>query len=163
VHEATRERVKAAIGFLPDGSIVLDRDGHGWTVCRDGGMVTRADYAGVKSLGIRVFADDHGPHKIIWVPDAERPFADRMEAESQMILDAVLKGSGFLMLSRHGGVSYTAVALDPATVTVRSDRPSALTREVVQERFRKQNDAWLADPSSPPLRWAGYTAEVDES
>lgn len=119
MHEATHEMVKAAIGFLPDGSIVLDKDGHGWTVCRDGGMVTRADYAGAKSMGVRVFADEYGPHKILWVRDPQEPFATRMAAESQMVLDAVLKGQGFLTLARRADGTYAAAALDPDKVTVR--------------------------------------------
>ena len=40
---------------------VIDRHGHVWAVVRDGGMVTRADYAGVQSAGIAWLEAEAGP------------------------------------------------------------------------------------------------------
>lgn len=45
----------------PPAPYVVDRDGNVWAVVRDGGMVTRADYRGVKSAGIAWLEREAGP------------------------------------------------------------------------------------------------------
>ena len=40
---------------------VLDRDGLIWRVVRDGGLATRADYAGITSIGMQFLEAMHGP------------------------------------------------------------------------------------------------------
>jgi len=40
---------------------VVDIAGLVWTVVHDGGMVTRADYGGIKSAGIQWLWDNAGP------------------------------------------------------------------------------------------------------
>jgi len=46
---------------LSESPYVIDRNGIVWVVVRDGGMVTRADYAGVTSAGIAWLESEAGP------------------------------------------------------------------------------------------------------
>jgi hypothetical protein len=55
----------------PDGTALLatesDGEQHVWTVTRDGGMVTRGTYAGVRSAGIQ-WLYDQGAVTVLWSP-----------------------------------------------------------------------------------------------
>jgi len=44
-----------------DDEYVIDRTGLVWLLVHDGGMATRADYAGITSIGIRRLELDAGP------------------------------------------------------------------------------------------------------
>lgn len=48
-----------------DGTYLLDREGTIWIVVRDGGMVTRAEYAGAVSGGISWLEQAKGPLIVI--------------------------------------------------------------------------------------------------
>ena len=60
------ERHLIASVQLLDGSVVVDRDGHAWTLIRDGGMFTRADYAGIKTAGVAWLEAHAGPLRTIY-------------------------------------------------------------------------------------------------
>jgi len=44
---------------------VIDRHGLVWRIVRDGGMATRAHYAGVVSIGIHTLEREHGPLRTV--------------------------------------------------------------------------------------------------
>lgn len=50
---------------------VLDRYGNVWAVVRDGGMVTRADYAGILTMGIAIAEAQIGPLVTLEAMDAK--------------------------------------------------------------------------------------------
>jgi hypothetical protein len=60
---------------LPDWGMpidhVIDRHGYVWRVVHDGGMATRAHYAGIISIGIAALEREHGPLVTLAAHDAE--------------------------------------------------------------------------------------------
>ena len=45
---------------------VVDRLGRVWAVVRDGGMLTRADYGGIESVGIKFAEQSWGPLLLVF-------------------------------------------------------------------------------------------------
>lgn len=54
---------------LRDGSVLVDRAGDAWTLTRDGGMLTRATHAGIKSVGVAWAAHNLGPLRLVYAKE----------------------------------------------------------------------------------------------
>lgn len=44
----------------------MDANGHVWAVVRDGGMLTRSDYGGVESVGVKYAESAFGPLRLLY-------------------------------------------------------------------------------------------------
>jgi hypothetical protein len=104
--------------YAPVREHVLDRFGFVWRVVRDGGMLTRADYAGTKSVGIDVAERDYGPllgvYARVRVPGP--PPVDFVRTEAVMeALPALVRarmeylGLSYREVGRQAGVSFSTV------------------------------------------------------
>lgn len=97
------------LGNLPplvEPTHVVDRLGDVWRVVRDGGMVTRADYGGIKSAGIEWLRAELGPliafDPITYRREHQSEVSDSPEAPAHQADDAIKSASARTVTSDGG-------------------------------------------------------------